>query len=1564
MDSESGIHPCKKKTESPSATERRESVLRVDAHVLPDVGRTLTASLQARVGGSEQQHPVLMDSGATHSVMDKNMYERIRRPEHPALSPYKVAFRSAFEGAPENETLGLWSNIPIEIGGVEYRANFHIHPAASVPIIIGMDFLVEHHAEIKCGVPAMVRLRAPPRDPPVEVKTVPSGAKQPKRIAVMMEQARVSLGPYDQRFVNVQLVDSPSTDCTMIFESMTDLNSSVLVPPQLVSVHQGQAALYVENRSVNPVAIDTRFLGCASEVGVGDATSRHPGANAIYKPTARLQEGERKRGSKCARTSPSVYGFLHERDIELVRRGAELDNQPIDPEAWDLQPERPTDPSSMVCQHSVTGGFTENTPSPGECESDRSRRGGVRGLTGTVGSERNNSGGEETRSRLATRPEGPTSVSVVSTADAGLPDYLRDMLPPVTGGGTPTDHANLRALVKEYEDIFIKPGGEVGWTDRTTHVIDVGDAKPVKIPPRKTSFAEKELIERTVYELLRSGKIRDSCSPWASPIVLVKKKDGTMRFCIDYRRLNDATVKDAYPLPRIEDALDHLTGSKYFSTLDLASAYWQVAMDDASVDKTAFATHIGLFEWLVMPFGLSNAPATCERLMESLFKGYQWNGVLVYLDDLVAYGQTWDGALKITRMVFQELREANLKLKPSKCFLMREEVDYLGHRVTGHGVYPGASKVEAVRHWPAPATVDEVRSFLGLTGYYRKFVKDYAEKAVPLTMLLKKDVKFFWDQPQQLAYEQLRKALIEYPCLGTIQRTGRLILDTDASDYALGAVLQQEQDGVERVLGYYSKSLNLAQTRYCTTKKELLAIKAGLETWDHYLQNPSEPFLIRTDHAALKWLTTMSSHDRTLLRWATFISEYQYECEHRPGRHHTNADALSRVKIKPCGYKDCPDCSPTSTTFAFAEGEDTRLREHAELVIAPPEKKTSFLVAAITRSQTANQTPTPETKPDNPAFNTRSQTRLESAAATGGESGTQRAPVVERSPSRSPCRSPVEVGQNSGSDSAQPLPVSSTCSGSTSSEGLTSGNNGRRRGRRRQPKLWVEESLELSDPQRPQEIGGEWPEELKAEQAEAPLPGERAKQDGRTGLSSYEREAMDIPLFDDATCRKEITEWARRDWAVAQSQCPHISRVLVYVQKGRAPRPEEVTRESREVKLLLASLPLFELKDAVLLYNTPVQNKSEIKWQGRVVVPQSARVELVRFVHRLSAHLSERRVYPLLRERFWWNSMGTDVRAWLRCCDLCQQIKPGDKRGRYPLAQEGYGAPLDRVGIDISGPWPVTEGRSRYILATTDYFSKWLELDGIPDKSARSVAKALHRFVSRYGVMFRLHSDRGTEFTAAVTRHLCEFLGARRTYTSGHAPWSNAQVERGNRTVRAMLQALTREHGIDWDECLPYVMQAYNGTVHASTGFTPHQLMHSQCDGPRLPLDMLLNEPKDTLMERDVSCYSSYVEEQRAKIQGIHALVRERLGRSAEAQSRQHEKAGLRPHQYQPGSEVWYYYPANVTSKLESPWVGPYKVLATDLTKNMVKVTLRGKPRWINGANVKPVRRLANGDFL
>ena len=390
-------------------------------------------------------------------------------------------------------------------------------------------------------------------------------------------------------------------------------------------------------------------------------------------------------------------------------------------------------------------------------------------------------------------------------------------------------------LVLRYQHIFSTPDAELGHTTLVDHTIDTGDSRPIKQCPRRMPPLQRELADREVDKMLEKGFIEPSDSPWASPIVLVTKKDGSTRFCKDYRRLNDVTRKDAYPLPNINETLETLYGAECFNTLDLASGYWQVPVAPADRAKTAFTTRKGLFEWKVMPFGLSNAPATFSPLMELALRGLHWERCLVYLDDIVVFGRNFEQALENLELVLDRLASAGLKLKPKKCALFQHSVKFLGHVVAKEGVSCDPEKVSCVKNWKVPECVTEVRSFLGFASYYRRFIPEFATIAAPLTKLTQKRTRFYWDEQCQGAFECLRDKLIEAPVLAYPRPEGKLILDTDASAVAISGCLSQVQDGEERVLAYYSQTLSAAQRRYCTTKRELLAVVKAVKHFCMYL---------------------------------------------------------------------------------------------------------------------------------------------------------------------------------------------------------------------------------------------------------------------------------------------------------------------------------------------------------------------------------------------------------------------------------------------------------------------------------------------------------------------------------------------------------------------------------------------------------------------------------------------------------------------------------------------------------------------------------------------------------
>lgn len=461
--------------------------------------------------------------------------------------------------------------------------------------------------------------------------------------------------------------------------------------------------------------------------------------------------------------------------------------------------------------------------------------------------------------------------------------------------------ANL--LVEEFRDLFSKSSTDVGRTKLAQHRIDIGDHSPIKQHPRRLPFAKRKEVQTLLEEMESNDIIEPSISPWASPIVLVKKKDGSTRFCVDYRKLNDVTKKDSYPLPRIDDTLDNLAGYQWFSTIDLKSGYWQVEIHPEDREKTAFTTGQGLWQFKVMPFGLCNAPATFERLMETVLKGLSFEACLVYLDDIFIVGKTFEDHLHNLRKVFKKLREANLKLSPSKCNLFRHEVRYLGHIISREGIKTDPEKINAVQRWPAPKDVHQLRSFLGLCTYYRKFVKDFSRIARPLHKLTEAKQKFSWTDECDIAFQKLKSLLTENPILTFPQPDKPFILDTDASKEGLGAVLSQDIDGQEPVIAYFSKSLSKAERNYCVTRKELLAIVKAVEHFHPYLYG--RKFVLRTDHASLSWLLNFKNPEGQVARWIQRLQEYDMEIRHRKGSSHGNADALSR---RPCA-ENCKHCS-------------------------------------------------------------------------------------------------------------------------------------------------------------------------------------------------------------------------------------------------------------------------------------------------------------------------------------------------------------------------------------------------------------------------------------------------------------------------------------------------------------------------------------------------------------------------------------------------------------------------------------------------------------------------------
>ena len=460
----------------------------------------------------------------------------------------------------------------------------------------------------------------------------------------------------------------------------------------------------------------------------------------------------------------------------------------------------------------------------------------------------------------------------------------------------------LDKLLREYADLFPErlPKGQPPKRQVEFEIQTKEDAVPPSKPPYRLSPKEHDELQAQIDELLAQGHIRPSASPYGAPVLFVPKKDGRWRMCVDYRALNKQTIRDQYPLPRIDDLLDRLGQAKHFSTLDLASGYHQIAVKASDIPKTAFRTQRGQFEFIVMPFGVTNAPATFQRLMNQIFKEELDDFVLVYLDDILIFSQTLQEHIQHIRQALEKLRKAQLYARLHKCSFFQERVEYLGFDVSPQGVQPSPEKVRTVVEWPRPCSVKDVRSFLGLAGFYRRFIKNFSLKARPLTDLTKDGIIWHWGDKEEKAFVTLKRSLVIAPVLHMPNFDLPFVVTTDASLVSVGAILEQNFGQGMQPVAYESRKLNPAETRYSAYERELLGIVWAIGKWRHYLEG--RHFIVQTDHSSLRHLPNQPSVNRRIWKWVSILQGYDIEIKHIPGKGNP-ADALTRqLQIQDAEY--------------------------------------------------------------------------------------------------------------------------------------------------------------------------------------------------------------------------------------------------------------------------------------------------------------------------------------------------------------------------------------------------------------------------------------------------------------------------------------------------------------------------------------------------------------------------------------------------------------------------------------------------------------------------------------
>lgn len=1103
----------------------------------------------------------------------------------------------------------------------------------------------------------------------------------------------------------------------------------------------------------------------------------------------------------------------------------------------------------------------------------------------------------------------------------------------------------LKKLLYDYSDIFAKNEFDLGTFDAIEHEIDTGSARPIKQRMRRTPMCFANEEEQHLKKLLDAGIVEPSNSEWASPPVLVRKRDGNVRWCIDYRRLNSVCRKDVFPLPLIEECIDTLSGNLWFSKLDANSAYYQVKIKESDREKSAFITKYGLFHFVRMSFGLTNAPGTYSRVMNLVLRGLTWNIVLAFLDDILVMGKSFEDHLTNLELVFERFREHGLKLKPKKCDLFGIQTEFLGRTITRDGMSMGSGYADTVETWPEPTCTREVERFLGFANYHRTFIDKFADIAYPLSRLTGKQ-PFQWGETEQDAFDQLKYCLTHTPVLALPNASDQFILDCDASDYAIGGELLQVQNGQERTIAYASFTLHSEQRRYCTTRKELLAVVMLTRHFRHYLLG--REFVCRTDHSSLTWLLNFREPQGQLARWLEELSQYHMTVKHRPGKYHVDADALSRLKHPTClseraevgqllhEHLPCNACAYCTRHHEHWLG----FREHVDNVvplanlISPripvtdePEVTTVSAIGVTPRGDQVDNAAVCKLKQVDEV-----QVRLGGFPRVNGELASSDKSV------NNVLLKPREKSR------------------------------GNRKKRRRRKMKLDSRIREMHKSEQPVNVHVRMMYTAKENVAVYRLGFD----DVEPYHSSIDISSTPIGVSVYAMKGLEAATYSGEQLRESQARDPDLELVLRWlVTKTDLPQAD-VFKSSARQKQYYVNRDNFFFDEEGVLYGH-VQNKDQEV--TALVVPKDMREEVIALSHDIpaSGHPGISRTKERIKAKYFWYGLGTDVKHYVSTCEVCNVHKKPNRNARCPLTEYFAGECMERVHLDFLGPLPETPRGNAHILVMVDQFSKWVECIPLPTQTAEDTARAaVDQFFSRFGYPFQVYSDQGRNFESRLFKAVCDLLHIHKARTTPYRPSSNGQVERFNRTLMDAVRCFVSEQQDDWDLYIAQLAGAIRSSVNRSTGFTPNMLMLGR--EVNTPVDLLYKTPNS---QENLS-QDEYVTKLQKAIWRAHELAREMLNTTHKNMKRDYDVRVLEK-QYNVGDYVYVLDTAKIkgrAKKLDPPWKGPgiickqlspyvYKVRfyrgVVNMNHDRIKLcTSRTIPEWLQGLRT----RVLNGEDI
>lgn len=836
---------------------------------------------------------------------------------------------------------------------------------------------------------------------------------------------------------------------------------------------------------------------------------------------------------------------------------------------------------------------------------------------------------------------------------------------------------------------------------------------------------------------------------------------------IDFRALNERTIGDAYPLPNINEILDQLGSAKYFSIFDLASGFHQIRMHESNAQKTAFSTPHGHYEFKRMPFGLKNAPATFQRLMDQVLTGLQGTELFVYLDDIVLYASSiQEHEIKFNKLAVR-LRKAKLQLQPDKCEFLRTEVIYLGHVIGGEGIKPDPEKVNTVKNFPTPKNAKNITQFLGLAGYYRRFIPNFSKIAKPLTNLLKKDEAFVWGTAQSQAFDTLRDMLCREPILQYPDFTKPFVATTDASGYAIGGILSQGPVGKDLPIAYTSRLLNTAEQNYSTIEKELLAIVYSVLHFRPYLYG--RKFQLVTDYKPLTWLHSVKDPSSRLVRWRLKLLEYEYDIVYKAGKTNVNADALSRNPIRTTVLPITRAPEPENTDsedslFSYpTNGQTTAVRTSTQNT--PTDDNTVEISDNKNLADEENNI----TK-DNNDENITDEDGDESVTDEDEDSTSEDEMAIFDNidhPYEIRTRSLVEI-EDTFAYRKDNLVIFITQQGTPCDKGA---------------KMFSEHG---KLPIKPNGILGR----------------AQVTPYGKFRLILLTIKEKDTSPTDVLT----LTESLRSFLDV----CRELSLKTVSINKDNLDDIQWVTIQNT-INHLFQDIPTRVLA-----------------CQNQIIAPPPIdRPKIIEENHAsaIGGHKGVTKTYTRIKQIYYWPKLKKEIQEYIQNCRQCQLKKLVRVKTRQPMIlTDTPGKAFDKISMDIMGPLPTTSKESTYILTIQDLLTKYSLAIPLIQATAIDIADAFINMHCIFGTPRALLTDQGSNFLNSLTRAVARKFRIKQCHTTAYHPQSNGSVERSHHVLWEYLKQYTTTSS-EWDEHVQLAMFSYNTSVHEGTLHTPHELV-------------------------------------------------------------------------------------------------------------------------------------------